>query len=287
MREGIKGWAERAVRLGRPFLLGRLGYDRRMPLAFTRAVSPRIAECALTHLNREPIDPVRAIAQHASYEQALRASGCDVIRLPELSDDPDAVFVEDTAILLGGHAVITRPGAASRAGETESTAQGLAPYFEVHHLADGKIDGGDVLRIDDSLYVGQSSRTDFAGTKALEAVAGPLGYRVVPIELGKCLHLKTAVTFVGPDGAGRPILLANPDWIDPALFAGTDPLPVADDEPFAANIVRAGDRLIHAAGSPRTAARLRARGFTVIEVDLSELQKAEAGGTCMSLIGDL
>lgn len=258
-----------------------------MPFAFTRAVSPRIVECALTHLDRLPIDPDRAADQHAAYEQALRESGFEVIRLPYLADDPDAVFVEDTAILLGEHAVITRPGAASRAGETQSTADGLEPYFTIHQLARGTLDGGDVLRIGDTLYVGQSSRTDMAGTKALEAIVGPLGFRVVPVELGQCLHLKTAVTYAGRDGADRPTLLVNSDWVDPAIFAGTQPLPVADGEPFAANIVQAGDRLIYAAGSPRTAARLRDRGFTVIEVDLSELQKAEAGGTCMSLIGDL
>jgi dimethylargininase len=252
-----------------------------MPLAFTRAVSQRIAECALTHLDRQPIDPERAIAQHAAYEQALADAGFDITRLPELPDDPDAVFVEDTAILLGEHAVITRPGAASRAGETQSTAEGLKPYFSVHYLAAGVLDGGDVLRIGDTLYVGQSSRTDSAGTRALDNLVATLGYRVVPVQLGRCLHLKTAVTF-----PGRGIVLVNPDWIDPTLFAGTEALAVAGDEPAAANVVRAGDRLIMAAGSPKTASKLRGRGFAVVEVDLSELQKAEAGGTCMSLISD-
>lgn len=196
------------------------------------------------------------------------------------------MFVEDTAILLGGHAVITRPGAASRAGEIQSTAQGLEPYFTIHYLADGTIDGGDVLKICKTLYVGQSSRTDQAGTTALRRLVAPLGYEVVPVELGRCLHLKTAVTYAGPDGEGRPTLLVNPEWIGPSLFTGTEPLTVADGEPFAANVVRAGERLIMAAGSPGTAARLRDRRFTVVEVELSELQKAEAGGTCMSLISD-
>ena len=252
-----------------------------MPLAFTRAVSPRIAECALTHLDRQAIDPVRAADQHAAYEQALAESAFDVIRLPELADDPDAVFVEDTALLLGEHAVITRPGAPSRAGETPSTAAGLEPYFTVLQLAAGILDGGDVLRIGARLYVGQSSRTDAAGTRALAELVAPLGFAVVPVELGRCLHLKTAVTF-----AGQGIVLVNPDWIDPDLFAGTQALAVAGDEPFAANVVRAGDRLLMAAGSPNTAASLRQRGFTVVELDVSELQKAEAGGTCMSLIAD-
>lgn len=257
-----------------------------MPLAFTRAVSPRIAECALTHLDRRLIDPDLAAAQHGSYEQALKGAGFDIVRLPYLAEDPDAVFVEDTAVLLGEHAVITRPGAASRADETSSTAAGLETYFTTHQLAGGTLDGGDVLRIGGTLYVGQSSRTDAAGTMALKNAVGPLGYRVVPVEVGSCLHLKTAATIAGPDSSGNPTLLVNPEWVDPAIFEGTMALPVAEDEPFAANVVRAGERLIYAAGSPKTAKRLRDRGFTVVEVDLSELQKAEAGGTCMSLLSD-
>ena len=105
-----------------------------MPRAFTRAVSPRIAECALTHLERQPIDPVRAAEQHSAYELALADAGFDIVRLPDLPHDPDAVFVEDTAILLGDDAVITRPGATSRAGEAEHAARELAPHFTVHRL---------------------------------------------------------------------------------------------------------------------------------------------------------
>jgi dimethylargininase len=257
-----------------------------MPLAFTRRVSPRIVECALTHLDRQPIDPKRATTQHAAYEQALRHAGYDLVRLPYLADDPDAVFVEDTAILLGDHAVITRPGAPSRRDEIDSTAECLEPYFTVHRLGAGNLDGGDVLKVGKILYVGQSNRTDLEGTEALAAVVAPLGYTVVPIELGRCLHLKTAITFAGQDRDGQPTLLANPDWIDAGRFADMAVISVADGEPFAANVVLAGDRLIMAAGSPGTAARLRERGFKLVEIDLSELQKAEAGGTCMSLIND-
>lgn len=257
-----------------------------MPLAFTRAVSPRLPECALTHLGRQPIDVARATSQHAAYEQALRDAGCNVVRLPELADDPDAVFVEDTALLLGEHAIITRPGVPSRAREIYSTAEGLKPHFDVHFLSAGTLDGGDVLRIENTLYVGQSSRTDAAGTQALEAIVSPLGYWVVPVELDRCLHLKTAVTFCGLDDQGVPTVLVNAQWVDPGYFSGVEPLWVPPEEPFAANVVRAGDRLLMAAGSPTTAAWLQERGFTVVELDVSELQKAEAGGTCMSLIAD-
>jgi dimethylargininase len=247
--------------------------------AFTRAVSPRLLECQLTHLERVPIDAAKATEQHAAYEEALRGAGFDIVRLPDLPDDPDAVFIEDTALLLGEHAVITRPGVASRADETDSTAEGLAGHFEIHRLRSGHLDGGDVLRIGKRLYVGTSTRTDEAGIAALSDVLRPLGYEVVAAKAGACLHLKTGATFVG-DGA----LLYDASAIDPSQFVGVEPLAV--DEPAAANCVRAGDRLILPAGNPRTAEALRRRGFTVVEVDVSELQKAEAGVTCMSLIDE-
>lgn len=255
-----------------------------MPLAFTRAVSPRIVECALTHLDRQAINVERAVQQHGAYEAALRDAGFTVHRLEDLPEDPDAVFVEDTAVLLGRHAVITRPGAASRRDEVDSTARGLAPFFTIHRLGMGNLDGGDVLRVGKTLYVGQSNRTDAEGTAALKAGVAPLGYDVVAVELGRCLHLKTAVTYAGLNGEGRPTLLANPQWVEPTIFDEAEIISVAAGEPYAANVVLAGDRLLMAASYPRTAAALRHRGFTVVELDLSELQKAEAGGTCMSLI---
>jgi dimethylargininase len=252
--------------------------------AFTRAVSPRLPECQLTHLERVPIDSAKATEQHSAYERALFDAGFTIVRLPELADDPDAVFVEDTALLLGEHAVITRPGAASRIGETSSTAAGLSGEFELHKIQAGFLDGGDVLRIGGRLYVGLSSRTDAMGINSLSDIVSPLGYEVVKAELRDCLHLKTGATFAGPDGKGTAILLHHPASVDPAQFEGVEPLAV--DEPAAANCVRAGDRLIIPAGNPRTAACLRDRGFHIVEVDVSELQKAESGVTCMSLIDE-
>ena len=252
--------------------------------AFTRAVSPRLAECQLTHLDRVPIDPAKAAEQHAAYERALSDAGFAIVRLPELVDDPDAVFVEDTALLLGEHAIITRPGAASRIGETDSTAAGLAAEFELHRIERGFLDGGDVLRIGRTLYVGLSTRTDAEGIGSLSRLAAPLGYRVVQAELRDCLHLKTGATFAGADASGAQVLLYSEQSVDPAQFAGVEPFAVA--EPAAANCVRAGDRLILPAGNPRTVEPLTDRGFHVVEVDVSELQKAESGVTCMSLIDD-
>ncbi|GAA3890790.1 hydrolase [Sphingomonas limnosediminicola] len=257
-----------------------------MPRAFTRAVSPRLADCQLTHQQRVPIDVAKAAQQHAAYEQALKEANFEILRLPELANDPDAVFVEDTALILGEHAIITRPGAPSRADEVDSTAQGLAGHFQVHRIKSGFVDGGDVLRIGRKLYVGLSTRTDEEGITALRETAAPLGYEVVEARLRDCLHLKTGATFAGCDASGTPVLLYSERSIDPAQFEGVEPFATDDTEPAAANCVLANDRLILPAGNPRTAERLRARGFNAVEVDVSELQKAEAGVTCMSLIDD-
>jgi dimethylargininase len=257
-----------------------------MPIAFTRAVSPRLAECELTHLERSPIDPRGAALQHDAYEAALRKAGFDIVRLPELPNHPDGVFVEDTALLLDGHAIITRPGASSRASETESTAAGLASHFELHRLADGYVDGGDVLQVGKRLYIGLSTRSDAAGAAELRKIAGALGYEVIEARLNGCLHLKTAATLAGPGANGANVLLFDPDCIDPEQFVGVEPLAVDPSEPAGANVVRAGNHLIVAAGNPGTASKLREQGFNLIEVDVSELQKAEAGVTCMSLISN-
>lgn len=257
-----------------------------MPKAFTRAVSPRLSECELTHLQRTTIDAAKADVQHSAYERALEQAGYEVIRLPDLPDHPDGVFVEDTALLLDDHAIILRPGAASRASETASTVAGLAGHFELHHVQDGHVDGGDVLRIGKTLYVGLSTRTDATGIAALRQIARSIGFDVVQAELKDCLHLKTGATLAGADQDGSLVLLYHRDSVDPSQFGGVDPMAVDPLEPAAANCLRAGDRLILPGGNPRTAERLRDRGFQVAEVEVFELQKAEAGVTCMSLIAD-
>ncbi len=254
--------------------------------AFTRAVSPRLTECELTHLQRRPIDLDKALAQHSAYEAALDRAGLTVLRLPPLDHHPDGTFVEDTALILDEHAVILRPGVASRQGETATVAEGLAAELEIHILGPGHVDGGDICRIGQRLYVGLSTRTDRAGIAALAEIAAPLGYSVAPAGVRGCLHLKTAITCAGPDGAGTPVFLYNPDFVSPDLFEGAEPMPVVPGEAYAANIIRAGATLIAPADSPRTAEALAARGFEVVTLDISEFRKAEAALTCMSLIAE-
>ena len=250
--------------------------------AITRPVSNRLPECELTHLKRVPIDVARARAQHAAYEAALAGAGASVVRLPAADDLPDAVFVEDTAVVLDELAVVARPGAPSRAGEAEDMAAALAAYRPVRRLAaPATLDGGDVLRVGRTLYVGSSGRTNEAGIAQLQAMIHPLGYRVVPVPVCGCLHLKTAATLADD----RTVIL-NPRWISPDVFAGAglDVLAIPEEEPWGANVLRIGRVVLMPDNAPRTHALLASRGVAVRTVDVSELQKAEAGVTCMSVV---
>jgi dimethylargininase len=243
-------------------------------------VSPAIADGERTHLERAPIDAALAARQHSEYEAALRELGCDVVRLPATAGHPDAVFIEDTAVVFDELAVVTRPGAASRRGETPAVAEALAAHRPVASLAaPARLDGGDVLRVGRTVFVGRSGRTDAAGIAALGRILEPAGYDVREVRVTGCLHLKSAATFLSEDA-----LLVNPRWIDPDELAGFRLLEVDPAEPRAANVLAIGDRAIVSATHPRTRARIEAEGLTTIVVDLSELELAEAGVTCGSLV---
>lgn len=251
-------------------------------IAITRAVSRALERCELTHLERRAIDLDLARAQHAAYERALRDAGCDIHALPEEPDFPDSVFVEDTVIVLDEVAVLTRPGAASRRGEVGSMAVALAPFRKLLRIsAPATLDGGDVLRLGHTLHVGASARSNADAVVQLTGLLAPYGYRVQAVPLHGCLHLKSAVTQVASD-----VLLLNPAWVDADQFPGYHTIAVDPGEPFAANAVWAGDRLLYSASFPHTAARLRQAGIDVRTVDMTETEKAEGGVTCCSVLLD-
>lgn len=254
-----------------------------MIVALAREVSRSIAQCELTHVARTPIDLDTAREQHASYLTALESVGVRVVRLPELQEYPDAVFVEDTVLALDEVAVLTRPGAESRRGEVEAMAEAIAPFRPVVRLeAPATLDGGDVLRLGRTLYVGRTARTSEAGIVALRERVAPFGYGVCEVAVAGALHLKTAVTQVAPDR-----ILVNPSWVDADAFLGYDAWPVDPSEPFAANAVLVNGAVIHSVAFPRTQELLRARGIRVVGVDASELAKAEGGVTCCSVLFDV
>jgi dimethylargininase len=249
-------------------------------IALTREISSSFAQCELTHLQREPIDVPLARSQHAAYEQQLAGLGCRLLRLPETPDLPDAVFVEDAAIVLEELAVITRPGAASRRPETAAIADALRPYRKLVTIMEpGIIDGGDVLRLGKALYVGLSTRSNLAAIEQLRNFLAPFDYTVSAVEVAGCLHLKSAVTQIAADS-----LLLNPAWVAPDLFANWEWIEVDPAEPYAANAVWIGDAVIYPQAFPLTRRKLEKAGIDVKVVDVSEISKAEGAVTCCSLI---
>lgn len=248
--------------------------------AITRAVGLELADCELSFVARAPIDPGRAAAQHEAYVQCLRALGCDVLTLPPLPGHADAVFVEDTAVVLPELAVLTRPGAPSRRGEVASIAAALAPYRRCLSLeSPATLDGGDVLRVGRRIFVGRSARSNIDGIEQLRAAVARYDYSVIAVETRDCLHLKSAVTQVG-----ERQLLINPDWVDREVFTAYALIEVDPDEPHAANALRVGDALVYPDNFPKTRARLEGAGAVVCTLDVSELQKAEGAVTCCSLV---
>ncbi len=220
--------------------------------ALLRPVSPAMARCELTHLARAPIDLALAQQQHARYARTLASLGCHLVELAAEPDLPDSVFVEDTAVVLDELAVLTRPGAVSRQPEVVSVAVALEKWRTCVRIeAPGTLDGGDVLRVGRGLYVGESGRSNAAGIAQLASAIAPFGYRTKSVPLHGCLHLKSAVTCVAPD-----TLLINDAWVDRAHWPGMRFITVAPEEPHAANSL----------------------------LDVSEIEKAEGGVTCCSVL---
>jgi dimethylargininase len=251
-------------------------------ITFLREVSPSLVRCELSFLERAPIDPERARQQHAHYAAELADLGCSLEWLDPLPSNADAVFVEDTAVVLPEVAVITRPGVASRRNEVESVAASLATHRPLRRIvAPGCLEGGDVVRIGRNLYVGASGRSNAAGIEQLAQALAPFGYRVQGVAMRDCLHLKSACTFIAPD-----ILVVNPAWVDPRVFDARTLVEVAEGEAFAANTLTVQGVTLLSAAFPRTERRLNDAGVTTRALDVSELQKAEAALTCMSLMLD-
>jgi dimethylargininase len=251
-----------------------------MITAITRAVSPAIVNCEISFIDRLPIDLTRAQAQHRAYERLLEELGARVISLPAEPTLPDSMFVEDPAIVLDELAVILPLGTASRRPEAASLGKALSRFRKLAHVAlPGTLEGGDVLRIGRKLFVGVTRRSNAEGIRQLSAILSPHNYEVVAVPVTGCLHLKSAVTHIGGN-----TLLANQSMFDAKPLAACDWIDVDPREPHAANALAFGGTIIFPASFPRTRERIEARGFHVTPLDISELQKAESGLTCSSLL---
>jgi len=253
-----------------------------MLTAITRAVSPLLVNCELSFITRQPIDLAIAREQHRSYEKILAQLGARVVSLPAEPELPDSMFVEDPALVLDELAVIFPLGTETRRREAATIAAALSPFRKLCHVKlPGTIEGGDILRIGKQLFVGLTARSNQEGIAKLTRIVEPHGYGVTGVPVTGCLHLKSAVTWLG-----NHTLLANRAWFDSSFLNGYEWLDVDPAEPHAGNALALGGAVIFPASFERTRARIEARGFHVVSIDISELQKAESGLTCSSLLFD-
>lgn len=253
------------------------------PLVLVRPPSPRLADGELTHLDRVPVDPALAHEQWQGYVAAFADRGWDVVQVEEAPEHADGVFVEDTVVVFDRLAVLTSPGVASRRGEvtgTEAALRRLAADgvdLEVVRITEpGHLDGGDVLKVGDVVYVGRGGRTDDEGIRQLTAYVEPLGRRVVTVPVAKVLHLKSGVTAL-PDGT---VVGYEPLVDDPDAFPTFLPVP---EEHGTAVVDLGGGAVIMSADAPRTAALYRSRGLEVVTVPISEFEALEGCVTCLSV----
>jgi dimethylargininase len=246
--------------------------------ALVRRPSPRLAEGLLTHLQRVPVDLELARRQWERYVQALRAEGWEIVEVPAEDDCPDSVFVEDTVVVYGNLAVISRPGAEERKPETAGTEQTLRRlgYRIARIEAPGTLDGGDVLKHDGTVWVGVGGRTNRAGVDQLAHLLSPLGAQVVAVPLTKVLHLKSAVTAL-PDGT---VVGFEPVVDDPGIWPRFLAVP---EEPGAHVVLLDADTVLMSTSAPRTRARYESMGLRVVAVDMTEFEKLEGCVTCLSV----
>lgn len=255
-------------------------FTRSMLTAITRAVSPALANCELSFISRRPIDLELACAQHRAYAQLLEKLGARVISLPAEPVLPDSMFVEDPALVLEELAVVFPLGTDSRRPEAASLAAALSKFRKLAYVTlPGTLEGGDILRVGRKLFIGLTQRSNLEGHRQLASILAPHKYEVISVPVTGCLHLKSAVTSLG-----RETLLANRAWFDISLFSAYQWIDVDPAEPHAANALALGSTVIFPASFPRTRGRIEAAGFHVTALDISELQKAESGLTCSSLL---
>jgi len=253
-----------------------------MLIAITRGVSPALTECELSFIARQPINLAIAQQQHHQYETLLGQLGARVIALPAEPALPDSMFVEDPALVLDELAVIFPLGTDTRRREAATIAAALSPFRILTYVQlPGTIEGGDILRLGRKLFVGLTARSNAEGISQLAGIVAPLGYEVIGVPVKGCLHLKSALTSLDDN-----ILLANRAWFESSLIKDHEWVDVDPVEPHAGNALAIAGAIMFPASFERTRARIEARGFHVAPIDISELQKAESGLTCSSLLFD-
>lgn len=253
--------------------------DDRPGRALVRRPGPAFDDGLVTHVDRVSVDPALVLRQWGDYVAAFESHGWPVTEVQPADDCPDAPFVEDTVVVMDDLAVITRPGAAPRLPETPGTERAVRElgYRIAHIRSPGTLDGGDVLKLDRTFFVGRGGRSNDEGIRQLADAVAPLGVTIVPLDIDGVLHLKTAVTAL-PDGA----LLVNPSAIRRPELLPAHTIAAPDEKAWRVILLGEG-RILMSTSAPRTTELLTRRGYRVVTVDVSELEKREASVTCLSV----
>lgn len=254
--------------------------EKKKITAITRGVSSKMAACELTYRCREEVDYEKAASQLEEYCSGLRKYGADVVMLPGNRSYPDCCFVQDTAVVLDEICIVASMGAPTRRGEITEVEKLLSQYRAIEHiLLPATLDGGDVVQVGKTLFVGLSRRTNGRGIESFATIVAPFGYRVVPVDVKGGLHLTTACGVVDDE-----TLILNPQWIDASAFKGIRQLHVPENEPWSANMIRIDEFLIIEKGAPRTVELIEPFNDKIEILDISEFRKAEGSLSCLSII---
>ncbi|MCS5499268.1 arginine deiminase family protein [Cnuibacter physcomitrellae] len=250
----------------------------RRQYALVRRPAASLDQGVVTHIERTPVDVELAGRQWEAYVAALTGAGWEPVEVDPDDDLPDSVFVEDTVVMFGPLAVLTNPGTESRTAEVDAVEQTvLGLSLETARIeAPGTLDGGDVLKIGRTVFVGRGGRTNADGIRQLRKILAPRGYSVVAVPMTKALHLKSAVTAL-PDGT---VIGYRPVVDDPFVFDRFLEMP---EEGGAHVVILSDDTVLMASSAPESARIIEGLGYRVISVDISEFEKLEGCVTCLSV----
>ncbi|MCU0288562.1 MAG: arginine deiminase family protein [Acidobacteria bacterium] len=234
----------------------------------------------ITSANLGKPDYELAIQQHDRYIEALKCQGIQVKILEAEEQFPDAVFVEDTAVLTEQCAVITNPGALTRQGEEVSIRKALQEFYTVIETIQppGTLEGGDVMRVGKHFYVGLSARTNEEGFRQFHTILNKFGYTSSTVKLEKFLHLKTGLAYLENNN-----LLVAGEFSENSEFMKFNRIIIDENESYAANCIWVNDAVLVPMGYPKTAEAISKTGYKVIVVDVYEFRKLDGGLSCLSL----
>jgi dimethylargininase len=250
---------------------------------FTRAIVREVPEtiaAGITSADLGKPDYERACEQHDSYVGALERCGLEVTVLGADERYPDSVFIEDTAVVTDRCAILARPGAPARRGEVRAVGEALSKHYEniERIVSPGTLDGGDVLQVGDHFYIGLTRRTNREGAEQLSALLQRYGFGASLVDVGRFLHLKTGVAYLG----GNDLVVAG-ELVENYGFDGFDKLVVAPEEEYCVNCILVEDLVLVAGGYEETKKKIAGRGYEVIELEMSEFRKVDGGLSCLSL----